>query len=58
MPLSFGIPFGLAIVLLGAILFFGTHYTKAAKILISLGTAAAALATIAVFLMAGFPIKP
>jgi hypothetical protein len=39
MPLSFGIPLGLTIVVAGAILFFATNYKKIAKAVLGIGAA-------------------
>ncbi len=39
MPLSFGIPLGLVIVVVGAILFFATRYKKTAKVVMGVGAA-------------------
>lgn len=37
MPLSFGIPIGFMVVIVGAILFFATQYKQTAKVLIGVG---------------------
>ncbi len=37
MPLSFGIPLGLVIVVVGAILFFATRHKKTAKVVLGVG---------------------
>jgi hypothetical protein len=42
-PISFGIPLGLVIAVVGAILFFATRYKKTAKIMIGVGLAFAIL---------------
>jgi len=39
MPLSFGIPLGLIIVVAGAILFLATNYKKTAKVVLGIGVA-------------------
>ena len=39
MPITFFIPLGLVLVVVGAILFFVTRYKKAAKIMIGIGVA-------------------
>jgi len=44
MPLSFGIPLGLAIIVVGAILFFATRYKKVAKVVLGIGVAITLLA--------------
>jgi hypothetical protein len=37
MPLTFGIPLGVIIVMVGAVLFFGTRYKKTAKVVFGMG---------------------
>jgi hypothetical protein len=37
MPLTFGIPLGLTIVVAGAILFFATNHKKIAKVVLGIG---------------------
>jgi hypothetical protein len=39
MPLSFGIPLGMAILAVGAVLFFATSYKQAAKVVLAIGAA-------------------
>jgi len=51
MPLSFGIPLGLVIVLVGAILFFATKYKKTAKVVFGVGVAVTVLTVILVVLV-------
>ncbi len=50
MPLSFGIPLGLVIVVVGAILFFATRYKKTAKVVLGVGVAVTVLTFIAIVL--------
>ena len=50
MPLSFAIPLGLLIAVVGAILFFATRYKKTAKVVFGVGVAIAILAFILVLL--------
>jgi len=52
MPLSFAIPFGFVMVILGAILFFTTRYKRAAKIVIGVGIVIALLTVIFILLAA------
>jgi hypothetical protein len=42
-PISFGIPLGLVIAVVGAILFFVTRYKKVAKLMIGVGVAVSIL---------------
>jgi len=37
MPISFGIPIGFMVVIVGAILFFATRYKKTVKVVIGVG---------------------
>jgi len=50
MPLSFGIPLGLLIAVVGAILFFATRYKKVAMVVFGVGVLVAALTFILIFL--------
>ncbi len=50
MPLSFGIPLGLTIVVVGVILFFATRYKKIAKVVLGIGVAVTFLTLILVVL--------
>jgi len=50
MPLSFGIPLGLLIVVIGAALFFATRYKKTAKVVFGIGVAVTVLTFIAIVL--------
>ncbi len=50
MPLSFGIPLGLLIVVVGIILFFATKYKKTAKVVFGVGMAVAILTFILIVL--------
>jgi len=51
MPLSFGIPLGLAIIVVGAILFFATRYKKTAKVVFGVGVVVTVLTVILVVLV-------
>lgn len=51
MPLSFGIPLGLVIALIGAILFFATRYKEIAKLLLGSGLAVALLTLVLIVLV-------
>ena len=51
MPLTFGIPLGLVIVVVGAILFFATRYKTLAKLVIGFGLAASVMTVILVVLV-------
>ena len=37
MPLSFGIPLGFLVIVIGGILFFATSYKKTAKVVLGIG---------------------
>ena len=50
MPLSFGIPLGLLIAVVGAILFFATRYKQTAKIVLGVGVAVTVLTFILIVL--------
>jgi hypothetical protein len=50
MPLSFGIPLGLVIVVAGAILFFATRYKKTAKVVMGVGVAVTVLTLLVIVL--------
>ena len=50
MPITFFIPLGLVLVVVGAILFFVTRYKKAAKIMIGIGVAVTILTFLLVVL--------
>jgi len=50
MPLSFGIPIGFMVVIVGAILFFATRYKKTAKVVIGVGLVIAVLTFILIVL--------
>lgn len=50
MPLSFGIPIGFMVVIIGAILFFATRYKKAAKVVIGVGLVIAVMTFILIVL--------
>ena len=52
MPLSYGVPLGLVILVFGAILLFVTRYKKMAKIVIGFGGAIAVLTIILIVLAA------
>jgi low affinity Fe/Cu permease len=52
MALSFGVPIGLVIAVIGIVLFFATKYKKTAKVIIGIGTAAFIMTLIMVFLAA------
>ena len=52
MPVSFGIPLGVVIVLVGTILFFATRYKKTAKVVIGLGAAVTLLTLVLILLAA------
>jgi len=56
LPVSFGIPLGLVIALVGAILFFVTKYKRTAKIMIGVGLAVAILTFILILLAANSPM--
>lgn len=51
MPLSFGIPLGLTVVVAGAILFFATNYKKIAKVVLVIGVAVTLLTLILIVLV-------
>ena len=50
MPVSFGIPLGLVIVVVGAILFFATRYKKTAKVVMGVGAAITILTLLVIVL--------
>ena len=50
MPLSFGVPLGLLIAVVGAILFFATRYKRVAVVVFGVGVLVAALTFILIFL--------
>ncbi len=50
MPLSFGIPLGLLIAVVGAILFFATRYKPTAKVVLGVGVAVTVLTFILIVL--------
>ncbi|HUV62962.1 MAG TPA: hypothetical protein VMW24_03635 [Sedimentisphaerales bacterium] len=52
MPMSVGVPLGLVIVVVGAILFFATRYKKTAKVVLAVGGAVAVLTFILIVLAA------
>ncbi len=56
MPLSFGIPLGLLIVLAGAILFFATKYKKVAKVILIIGMAITLLTLFLILLVVNSPM--
>ncbi len=56
MPLSFAIPLGLVIALVGVILYFVTSYKRAAKMMISVGLVIAILTFVAVLLASRSPM--
>ena len=51
MALSLGIPFGLIIVVIGAILFFATNHKRAAKVILSVGAVMALLTFVLIILV-------
>jgi len=56
MPISFGIPLGLVVAIIGAILFFATRYKRAAKLVVGVGLAVAILTFILILLAANSPM--
>ncbi len=52
MPVSFGIPLGLVIVVVGSILFFATRYKNTAKVVIGVGLVVTILTFILILLAA------
>ena len=50
MPLSFGVPLGLIIVMVGAILFFATRHKKTATVVLGIGMAVTVLTFILIVL--------
>ena len=51
MPLSFGLPLGLSVLVVGAIMLFATKYKTAARVILGIG-AAVTLLTLIVILLA------
>ncbi|MBC8504053.1 MAG: hypothetical protein ISR58_17450 [Anaerolineales bacterium] len=50
MPLSFGLPVGIIIILVGLILYYSTSYKKMAKIILGIG-ATLAILTVGAFIL-------
>jgi hypothetical protein len=50
MPVSFGIPLGIVILLVGVILFFSTNYKRAARLVIGAGAVIAVLTVVLILL--------
>ena len=51
MPLSFGIPLGVIMIVAGAIVFFATRYKKIAKVVLGIGVAITLLTLILIVLV-------
>ena len=56
MPVTFGIPLGIVVVVFGAILFFATRYKKIAMVVIGIGAVIAILTFIVVLLAVNSPM--